>query len=144
MNPAKPALMLEIIWFDDDLLELRLRASNVEFAGQANFYAALDGPRDFANHLEGFPRTIGDVREYEFGSTNLPGYGGARVRFSCKNGGHVAVQVAIHMNPMSEKDAAESANIRLATVPAAIDSFVSDLRHMQVQVGARAVLYHAT
>jgi hypothetical protein len=43
-------LKIEIIWRDDDMLELRLSASNADFAGQANFYAALDEPLSFAKH----------------------------------------------------------------------------------------------
>jgi hypothetical protein len=145
MSPTVPTLSLEVVWFDQDMLELRLSASNSRFAGQANFYAALDQPRDFAAEIEGFPRAAGDVREYEFGSTTMKGYGGAKIRFACKDGsGHLVVQVAIHMNPIGEKALVESATVHLETVPAAIDSFVEELRSMQVQLGQAAVLRHAT
>jgi hypothetical protein len=138
-------LALEVAWFDDDMLELKLSVFNAKFAGQANFYAGLDEPREFANVIEGFPRSVSDVREYEFGSTNMPGYGGAKIRFSCKDGsGHLVVQVSVHMNPTREKSAVESATVQLNAVPAAIDSFVDELRRMEVQVGEVAILHNAT
>ncbi len=95
---AKPALVLEVVWADNHMLELRLAAGNEGFSGQASFYAELNEPEKFAAVIEGFPQSPGDVREYSFGSAvTMTGYGGAKLRFSCKGGrGHVSVQVSVH------------------------------------------------
>lgn len=133
-------LTLELVWFDDDMLELRLRASNGRFAGEVNFYAALDEPSKFSAAIEGFPRSVSDVREYEFGSTDTPGYGTAKIRLRCKDRkGHLAAQVSIHANPMDEDSAAESASIQLEVLPAAIDLFVGELQSVKA-LGGTAVL----
>ncbi|MBW8876923.1 MAG: hypothetical protein JF614_18315 [Acidobacteria bacterium] len=140
-----PKFALEVVWFDQDMLELRLTASSAGFAGQANFYAALDEPAAFAAQLSGFPRSREDVREYEFGNTNLQGYGGANIRIACKDGsGHLVVQATIYMNAAGQPAVAESATVQLETVPASIDSFVEELQRMQVNVGQIAVLRDAT
>ena len=75
----------------------------------------------------------------------MPGYGGARLRFSCLGGrGHVAVQVTVHSNPVEGNTFAESAAVQIETVPSDVDAFVSGLRSMKQQIGAAAVLLHAT
>ena len=60
MNTDLPALKIEIVWFDDNMLELRLGISNAGFAGQAHFYAALNEPKIFAKSIEGFPKDMSD------------------------------------------------------------------------------------
>jgi hypothetical protein len=144
MSIVTPRLALEVTWFDDDMLELTLLARSATFSGQANFYAALDEPSKFADFIEGFPRDTDDRREYEFGST-MPGHGGARVWLFCRDRtGHLSIRVSVYMNPAEVGCAAESATVQLGTVPAAIDTFVEELRKMRVQVGEVAVLCDAT
>jgi hypothetical protein len=133
---------IQVVWFDDDMLELALRASNPRFAGQTTFYAALDEPERFAREIEGFPRSTDDTRVFEFGGADLPGHGGAKIRLSCSDGiGHLLVHVTLYDTFSGESGRiAGSASVGFASVPAAIDSFVESLRHMQVQVGDFAVL----
>mgnify|MGYP000871526389 FL=1 len=145
MKKNTSALKIEITWFDDHVLELRLSAWNANFSGRANFYAALDEPARFAKHIEGFPTHRDDVREYQFGSTNVPGWGGATVTLSCKDGsGHLALRVSVHRDTDGASAVAQSATVRLHTVPAAIDEFVHGLRRLRVQVGAFAELQIAS
>ena len=142
---AKPALVLEVIWADNHMLELRLAAGNENFSGRANFYANLDEPKRFAALIEGFPHSPSDVREYEFGTTTMAGYGGVKLRFVCQGGrGHVAVQITVYSNPIEGKTFAESTAAQIEVVPSDIDSFVCSLRSMACQVGAVAVLRHTT
>lgn len=102
-------------------------------------------PERFAALIEGFPQSPGDAREYEFGTTTMAGYGGAKLRLSCLGGrGHVAVQVTVHSNPVEGNTFAESAAVQIETVPSDVDSFVRSLRLMKHQAGAAAVLLRAT
>ena len=141
MNRPRPSLRIEIVWLDSDMLELRLSVCNADFAGQSNFYAALDEPKAFAKAIEGFPDSVGDVRAYEFGDTRLPGYGGAKVKLYCRDGtGHLVVRVVVHQNPTGLETVPELATVRIDVVPAAIDSFVEELRRMKTQVGESATL----
>jgi hypothetical protein len=126
------------------MLELRLSAGNESFSGQVRSYAELDEPEKFAAVIEGFPRSPSDVREYSVGSAvTMTGYGGAKLRFSCKGGrGHVAVQVSVHSTPMDGNPFVESATVQIETVPSDVDSFVRSLRRMGCEVDAVAVLRH--
>jgi hypothetical protein len=141
MNLAHAGLKIETVWFDSDMLELKLRACSADFSGQANFYAALDEPSVFAKHIEGFPNSINDVREFEFGSTNLQEYGGARIKLYCRDSsGHLVVQVEVYKNPIDLPNVSEAATIRIDAVPATVDSFVDDLKRMKIEVGEYAEL----
>ncbi|WP_028604334.1 hypothetical protein [Ottowia thiooxydans] len=145
MTNSVPKLAVEVVWFDDDMLELSLSACSAKFSGETSFYAALDEPAKFAQRIEGFPRAVDDTREYEFGGDGLHGYGGAKVRLSCKDGsGHLLVHVTVYeaSNDQSRR-ATQCATVEFGSVPAAIDSFVEGLRRMQVQVGDVAALRHA-
>ena len=145
MNMNPPALKIEVVWFDADLMELRLSAWNANFAGRANFYASFDEPASFAKHIEGFPTHRDDVREYQFGSANVPGWGGATVKLSCRDGsGHLLLRVTVHTNPDEAGEVAESATVHLHIVPAAIDEFVHGLRRMRAQVGETVELENAS
>jgi hypothetical protein len=134
------SLKLEVVWKDEHMQELRLSAANTNFAGQVSFYVSHDEPAVLAKHLEGFPNNEDDVREYELGGANLPGYGGARIRLYCKDwSGHLALQITIYKNPL-DKDCVESATVRLLSEPSAIDRFVDELKSMQANVGDVAAL----
>ena len=133
------------MWFDEHMLELAFSARSSKFAGQTSFYAGLDEAERFAKHIEGFPSSADDSREYEFGGSTVSGYGGAKLRLTCKDGtGHLIVQATIYRTSDSKPiRVAESATIEFASVPSAVDSFVEDLRRMRVQIGDIAVLHRA-
>jgi hypothetical protein len=139
------ALSVEVVWFDEHMLELALSARSAKFAGQTTFYAALDELERFAEHIERFPARADDSREYVFGGGTVSGYGGAKVRLTCKDGaGHLIVQATIYRtSDGGPVRVAESATLEFASVPSAVDSFVESLRHMRVQIGDMAILHHA-
>jgi hypothetical protein len=149
MTNSAPKLAVEVVWFDNDMLELSLSACSAKFSGETSFYAALDEPAKFAEQIERFPRamddTMDDTREYELGGDGLHGYGGAKVHPSCKDSsGHLLVQMTVYeASDDQSRGATQSATVELGSVPAAIDSFVDELRRMRVQVGDLAVLRHA-
>lgn len=58
---------ISVIYTDEHLIELRISASNGLFAGQVDVYAESGAPAEFAVVLSGFPKTQGDVREFELG-----------------------------------------------------------------------------
>lgn len=140
-----PALTIEIIWFDDDMVELRLAASSANFSGKTTCYASLDAPADFAERIEGFPRNASDTRGYEFGQANLSGYGGAIINLRCKDAtGHLLAKISLYSTPTDRRSDPESAVVQLDVTPATIDAFVEELRKMRVHVGHRAILRGVT
>jgi hypothetical protein len=142
MNTVR-GLAIEVAWFDEHMLELRLSVSNGKFAGETSFYAALDEPKKFAARIEGFPNAANDSREHEFGGTGLSEYGGAKVRLACKDGsGHLTVRVDV-VADLGPQLGVDSASVHFDALPAAIDRFVEELRNMGVEVGRTASLPYA-
>ncbi|MDT8992652.1 hypothetical protein RQP54_17405 [Curvibacter sp. APW13] len=145
MPSIAPMLEIQLVWFDSDMIELRLSAASENFAGSSNFYAGFNELPDLATLLEGFPASPNDLRTVAFGGNNLPGYGGAKITFRCKDSsGHLSAEVSVFMTPGGWKDAAESAIIQIDTVPAEVDHFILQLRGVGTQVGAIARLKNAT
>lgn len=126
------------------MLELQLGAASDVFGGRVNFYAGLDDLVHLAALLEKFPTDAADVRSFDLGQDNLPGYGRARLRFYARDSyGHLVVQVSICAAPEDPKSVEQSAVVQVDAVPADIDSFIEQLRGIGSKVGAAAVLKNA-
>ena len=61
---------LEIIWFDQDVIEIVLSCSNGRFSGQEEIYLSHDDLLELADGLRGFPQTVSDSRNFELGAFN--------------------------------------------------------------------------
>jgi len=136
----KPGFEIEIVWADEHMLEIGLRAGSGSFSGRTSCYAALNEAEKFADHLAGFPRDLTDVREYEFGG-DLPGLlpGGASLRFKCADSsGHLTVTAEVW--DKSKRGGRESVSVHFSAVPAQIDAFVAELRSMEPYVESAAFL----
>jgi hypothetical protein len=136
----KPGFEVEIVWVDENMLEIGLRAGSGRFSGRTSCYAGLNEAEKFADHLAGFPQDLADVREYEFGG-DLPGLlpGGASLRFKCADSsGHLTV--AVDVWDKSRPGGRESVSVVFRSVPAQIDAFVAELRSMEPYVGSAAFL----
>jgi hypothetical protein len=145
MGTPASGLTLEVIWYDEDMLELRLSASNDNFRANTSFYAGLNAPQELANVIAGFPSSRGEKREIEFGGQNLRGYGGLALRLSSEdNLGHLLVTVSASATPLEVSRPVETATFSLPTTPADIDAFAQALNKMECQVGSTATLRAAT
>lgn len=145
MSAHLPYALLEVVWYDEDMQEIQFSASNGRFSGQTSFYTAIDELKACANHIAGFPGSQEDKREYEFGSPDLRGYGGAKLELSCNDAlGHITVTVTICTKPLEEGLPLETSTFSIKTVPSAVDSFVATLRNMKCEVGESAKLWSAT
>lgn len=67
----QPILSFEIVYKAEDLIQVKVIASNGKFAGITAFYSDVDGKKliEFAEKLRGFPKEIGQVVDQEFGFT---------------------------------------------------------------------------
>ena len=136
----EPGLSIQVEWFDDDVAGLVVRAANERFAGSAQAYAAPGFAAEMAALLRGFPRRVGERREYELGTFD-PAFagGGAHLDFACVDpGGHVTIHVRLRADPRREGE--ESASFAMRVEPAAIDAFVQSLERMPLNVGAVAAI----
>jgi len=133
--PDKQGLTLEIVWFDEALVELRVRCTSEWFAAAADCYASYDVFQNCAAAFRGFPRTPDDQREFTFGTL---AHDGVQVRLTCSDAaGHPRVDVRVR----SEKGKAE---FDFAIEASAVDAFVAELDGASIRHGRVAVLQRAT
>lgn len=97
----KLGIEIEILWWDNDLIKLRIRGSNGRFRGEADIYAAHGDLPELARLLRGFPTHQSDSRRFDFGTfdPSLAG-GGVQLRFFCLDAaGHAGVALKFHSGP---------------------------------------------
>ena len=66
----------EVIYDDNDVLEVRVSAWNGEFGGKADVYVAIGQLEETAEKLKGFPSDPSDRREFIFGDFGPKSAGG--------------------------------------------------------------------
>ena len=143
LSSREKGIRLEVIWFDADVTEVMVQCSNGRFEGTAGIYLSHNEHLDIARVvLGGFPSRINDSRTIEVGTFN-PAHAdrGLRVEQRCADSsGHVLADTQLRGDGCKVLGEVESVALRLRVEPAAIDSFVQQLKTMNVAVGARAFL----
>lgn len=139
-------LHLEVVWFDDDLLELRVHAANDRFCGVADCYVGCNFFAEVADALRGFPSSPDDHRDLVVGTFDprLAG-GGARIGLRCiDSAGHAVANVAVQTDTSTAAGHREATSLSFPVEPAAVDDFVAALGRIKLVVGATAFLRQAT
>jgi hypothetical protein len=142
---VKHGVEVEVIWLDADALEILFRCSNGYFSGQAEIYLSPGELFQMTEALSGFPSHPKDSRDFELGTFN-PDHadGGVRIHLHCADSvGHAVVEVKLRGDACKGLGEVESVALRIPVQAAAIDSFVSQVRHMNKEVGATAYLQMA-
>lgn len=139
----KAGLQVEVIWFDQYVVQYEFRCSNGRFSGHANIYLGHDDLANMAEALRGFPARGDDSRDFELGTFD-PQYadGGIRMHFYCRDSrGHAAVDVQLRGDACKALGEIESVALRIPIEPAGVDSFVTQVKQMDAnQIGALACL----
>lgn len=133
---------LEVIWFDQDVIEIVLSCSNERFSGQAEIYLSHADLLELASGLRGFPQSVSDSRDFELGTFN-PSHadGGIRMKLTCPNStGRAAVEIKLRGDACQGLGEPESVALRIPIEPAGIDSFVQQLAAVNSTIGASARL----
>lgn len=138
----REGLTLKILWFEVDAIKVTVSCSNGHFKGSIEIYLGHDEILEFASSLSGFPSTVSDVRVLELGTFNpTHAGGGLRTKFHCADSsGHVVADVQLRGDECEKLGEIESVALRLRLEPASIDSFVQQLKTMNITVGALAFL----
>ena len=133
---------VELIWYDQDVVEYRFTSSNGKFCGQAEAYLSHGEIFTLAENLKGFPLKAGDSRSFELGTFDPKcAGGGLRLRFSCIDSvGHSAVDLDLRRDSRDIKGYVESVAMRIPVEAGAVDSFVAGIAAIGLNVGARAHL----
>ena len=137
---------IEVMWFDDDVVELSVHGSNGRFAGTTELYASPDVFSEVANSLRGFPSSIRDHRQIELGTFDPScGGGGVRLTLRCVDAAaHAVIEMSVRTDPRYHYGQTETAELVIPVEAAAIDEFVVALQRMEVTVGVMARLRQAT
>jgi hypothetical protein len=134
-------VQFEVVYKDDDLIEVRISASNGTFCGEASAYLGIGEVEEIATKLQGFPTRPSDAREIMLGTfdPNSAG-GGMSMRFYCSDrSGHAYVEARIESGHESTR-VVQSVVLLLPLEAAAVDSFVDELRRLDAGIGERASL----
>ena len=134
------------MYWDQDLIECQFKCSNRHFSGQVRIYAGYDDLPRLAEALRGFPRSSTDSRTVELG-TFRPDHGGGGVRlhlFCLDSVGHVAIDIKLRGDRCKAMGEVESVAARVRVEAAAIDSFVSELKDIDLARGKKTAFLLAS
>jgi len=133
---------LEVIWFDQDVIEVLLSCSNGYFAGASEIYVSHHGLSELADALQGFPSSVSDIRTVELGTFD-PNHadGGLQMCLYCKDSsGCVDAELKLRGGGCKAFGEMESVALRMHLEPAGIDAFVLQLKRVDATIGASAFL----
>jgi hypothetical protein len=120
-------LEITSVWEDDDLFEVKVRASNGDFSGAAKCYAQRKELMELALSLEGFPKSPDHKVNYSGEDENFSFF---TLFFSCNSSWKLNVRIKI-ANIITYSNAPKVNNVvefDMAIEPAALDSFASSLK----------------
>ncbi|HEX6813795.1 MAG TPA: hypothetical protein VF384_19395 [Planctomycetota bacterium] len=135
-------MSLAVIWLDEHVVEIQVRAANGRFAGVADCYAGHEFFARAAESLRGFPTSARDHREIDVGTFD-PGYagGGARIVLRCiDSAGHAVADVTLQADSAAVQGHRESVSLTFPIEAAGVDELVAVLGRIDLVVGAAAVL----
>lgn len=121
-----PGLRITQVWEDDSLLEVRVTAFNGSFMGTVEVYTTHSHLLEWANSLQGFPQTPGQVVNFTAGSAEALPYCAISVSLPPYSG-LVKVHVDIR-TPEAPGGQAAAADFALPTELGQLDRFVLQLK----------------
>lgn len=129
-------------YHDSDLVELVVTAWNGEFGGSTRLYVGHGELEEAADRLLGFPENIEDEREITFGNFGEEvGAGAMELKFSCIDlAGHCHLLLKIEADPIAQKLPLQRVELIGGVEPAAIDTFVEQMRTLNSMLTGSAVL----
>lgn len=120
-----------VIYRDNDLLEVRIAAWNGAFSGATDVYVHIGEPEDLGAKLAGFPRSNTDLREITLGTFGDQGAGGGfSMRFYCvDSSAHAFVASGIESGN-KVGGVTQSTVLAVSIEAAAVDEFVYQFRNL--------------
>ena len=137
----KSFLELKVIWKDDNMFELRVTASSVDFFGRTEVYDQSESLSKFASTLFDYPNDNSTVF-YEIGEKDSYAYFSMKF-YSIDKSGHIGVEINLESNVSTEYRQEEKNKVKLEIIvePSAIDNFQRELFHLAKKEEGSAILY---
>ena len=134
-------IKFQMIWHDNDVLNLRASGWNGSFGGIAEIYEGIGDLEAAASNLHGFPINPSDKREVTFGNFDRKcAAGGIKLRFHCVDGaGHSFVEATIDAN-YETGGTIQSVVLAMPVEAAAVDEFVRELQRLELDRSGTAIL----
>lgn len=125
-------LSIQSIWKDEQMLEIRVSASNGLFSGQADCYIPYGTLPTFREGIAGFPNQIGQSFTFTTGENNNSSFFSTHFR-SCDGSGRTVVRIKIAHIEISTNQEPERYMVEFdANVePLAIDAFAKQLESLE-------------
>jgi hypothetical protein len=127
-EPIERGVSIRVEWEDEGSLELLVTAAHERFVGRIRIYSWGEQVAEAARSLAGFPASVEDARELEFGTTR-PEYANGCVRcvFRCSGGSGRAFVVVTLLSREKVEGIQENATIVMPVEASAVDTFVREL-----------------
>lgn len=137
----KSFLEFKVIYEDNDLIELNIKASNNDFSGSTQVYTNAESLLQFSDSLVGFPRD-NKVLFFDAGERNSYSYFSMRF-YSIDQGGLVGVEIYIESNSSANERPEKKGNLKAEVIvePSAIDNFQRELKHLAINQNGSAILF---
>lgn len=122
-------ISFEIVWQDDDLIQIGIVASNTRFSGFTKVYSSYDVLEEFANSIQGFPKKAEDRISFDF--CKQDSFSSASFNFYCISGvGNSAAWIRMEANETDSYRKGEQQNVQLEVRFEAleVDLFVRGLK----------------
>jgi hypothetical protein len=128
----KPGISFSKIWFDDDVVELKIDSfdgkslfSNNVYAGHQDLDDLVVGLSSFKDHVHG---GIYDVELGSFGPEYARGAFRARLHFQERGKIYITIAAQSEFEEFGIKIVASEATLYLRSEPALLDNFIGELR----------------
>ena len=137
----KSFLELKVIWKDDDMFELRVTASNIDFLGRTEVYDQSESLSNFASVLKGFPND-NKTLFYEAGRKDSYAYFSMKY-YSIGKSGQIGVEINLESNVATEYRSEEKNKLKLEIIvePSSIDNFQKELFNLAKNEEGTAILF---
>lgn len=137
----EPQIVFEVVWQDDDVVELEVVVANGRFYGRSRVYTVYDDMSKLADALDGFPLASATFPEFLAGKSGSSCF--FQARFYCfDDAGHTAARCCLEGNVATDfrQDEKDALAIEVQFEPLACEAFVSDLRALVRDRSGKACL----
>ncbi len=128
----KPGIYFKKIWFDDDVVELKIDSFDGNSFFSNKVYVGHQGMKDlivelsiFKDHIYG---GIYDIQMGEFGPEYASGAFHARLHFHQHSKLHITIEAQSEFEEFGTKNVASEATLYLISEPILLDNFIADLK----------------
>jgi len=144
VEAMNPGICLKKIWFDEDVVELRIDSSDGTSLFSNKVYAGHTELDDLIAGLNAFgDQVYGGIYSIQFGAFG-PEYAGgaldARLHFQEPGTIYVTVKAQSGFEGFGIKDVASEATLYFTTEPVSLDNFIAGLRALRAEPEGEARL----